>query len=74
MISITLKVPYNMRIQDRFGPACASIQPYHNFPYLHEHDEQFTDPVELVKTSLYADAQADFTVCSRSLFTWNQFD
>ena len=39
-----------MRIQDRFGPACTSIQPYHNFRYPHEHDEQFTDPVELVKT------------------------
>ena len=39
-----------MCIHDRYGPACTSIQPYHNFPYPHEHDEQFTGPVELVKT------------------------
>lgn len=39
-----------MRIQDRFGPVCTFIQPYHNFPYPHGHDEQLTDPVELVKT------------------------
>ena len=24
--------------------------PFHNFPYPHENDEQFTDPVEIVKT------------------------
>ena len=39
-----------MCIQDRFGPACTSTQPYHNSPYSHEHDEQFTDPQELLKT------------------------